>query len=268
MLRRLVLVTFFVSSFVWAASAHAAGPGAVVAVGGGGTTDAIVKKVIALAGGADAVVAVLPQASAEPDAGDESVQIWREAGAKRTRKVSFDDRAAARAALEEATLIWIPGGDQTRFMQAISGTGLDEVIRARHAAGTVVGGTSAGAAVLSNVMITGDADLQSLASGSTVTVEGLGIWPDVIVDQHFLRRQRQNRLASLVLDKPALVGVGIDEATAAILQGSTITVMGKSAVVILDARGADVAKSAPGQPVAARNVKLTILRDGMALSLR
>jgi cyanophycinase len=269
MLRRTFLVAIVVSAFLCAAApARAAGPGAVVAIGGGGTTDAIVKKVIELAGGANAVVAVLPQASQEPDAGDESVQMWRDAGAKSAAKVSFENRAAAKAALEAATLIWIPGGDQTRFMKAIVGTGLDDVIRARQAAGAVVGGTSAGAAVLSKVMITGDADLQSLASGSTVTAEGLGVWPEVIVDQHFVRRQRQNRLASLVIDMPSLVGVGIDEATAAILQGRTVTVMGKSAVVILDARSADVTASAKGQPVAARNVKLTILRDGMSVSLQ
>jgi cyanophycinase len=243
------------------------GPGAVVAVGGGGTTDAIVKRTLELAGGSKAVVAVLPQSSEESN-GDESVQMWREAGAREARAIDFGDVAKAKAALEVSTLIWMPGGDQTRFMKVIAGTGLADVIRARHRAGAVVGGTSAGAAVLSTVMITGDADLESLSSGRTVTTDGLGIWPDVIVDQHFLRRQRHNRLISLVLDRPRLVGVGIDEATAAILQGSTIHCLGRSAVMIVDARAADVAAATSGQPVAARNVKLTILRDGMSMSLR
>jgi cyanophycinase len=243
------------------------GPGPVIAVGGGGTTDAIVRRTLELAGGDKAVVVVLPQASAEND-GTESAQMWRDAGAREARVVDFGDANRARASLEAATLIWIPGGDQNRFMTAIAGTGLSDVIRERHRAGVAVGGTSAGAAVLSKVMITGDADLESLRSGKTVTADGLGIWPDVIVDQHFLRRQRHNRLISLVLDRPTLVGVGIDEGTAAILVGSTINVVGRSAVMIVDARSAEITKAAPGEPVAGRGVKVTILRNGMSVSLR
>src|SRR5688572_31569069 len=122
--------------------------GAIVAVGGGGTTDAIVSRTLELAGGKNAVVVVLPQSSAVATAGDSSVKMWLSAGAKAARKVDFAD-PGAKAAIEAATLIWMPGGDQNRFMKAIAGTGLDDVIRARHKAGVVVGGTSAGAAVLS-----------------------------------------------------------------------------------------------------------------------
>lgn len=142
--------------------------------------------------------------------------MWTAAGAGSAREVSFDDRKAARAILREATLIWMPGGSQTRFMEKIEGTGLAEFIIERHRAGAVVGGTSAGAAVLSAEMITGEADLKSLKSGTTVLKKGLGLLRDVIVDQHFLQRQRGNRLISGVLDHPMLVGVGIDEATAVI----------------------------------------------------
>lgn len=88
----------------------------------------------------------------------------------------------------------MPGGSQTRFMEKIEGTGLAEFIIERHRAGAVVGGTSAGAAVLSAEMITGEADLKSLKSGTTVLKKGLGLLRDVIVDQHFLQRQRGNRL--------------------------------------------------------------------------
>jgi cyanophycinase len=267
-MRNTMFAALLLLACILPAPARAAGPGAVVAVGGGGTTDAMVKRVMELAGGANAIVAVLPQASAEPDAGDESVQIWRDAGAKRVAKVSFDNRAAARSTLDAASLIWIPGGDQMRFMKAILGTGLDDVIRTRHLAGAVVGGTSAGAAVLSKVMITGDADLQSLTSGRTITSPGLGLLPDLIIDQHFLRRQRHNRLFSLVLDRPSLVGVGIDEGTAAIVEGSSIAVLGRSAVMIVDARHADVASATTGQPVAGGPISVTILRDGMSASLR
>jgi cyanophycinase len=201
---------------------HAQSPGPLIAVGGGATTDEITERALRLAGGTRAIVAVLPQSSGVADAGDGSVQMWLKAGAKESFKVKFDDRDVARRALERATLIWMPGGSQSRFMEAIAGTGLDDVIRARHLAGIAVGGTSAGAAILSKTMITGDSDLQSVSAGKTTTRDGLGLWPRVIVDQHFLRRQRVSRLISAVLDRPSLVGVGIDEGTAVIVQGSLV----------------------------------------------
>jgi cyanophycinase len=242
-------------------------PGAIVAVGGGGTTDAIVRRTLELAGGKEAVVVVLPQSSAAEGAGDSSVKMWLDAGAKSARKLAFDE-PGARAALEAATLIWMPGGDQNRFMKAIDGTGLDAVIRARNRAGAVVGGTSAGAAVLSRLMMTGDADLKSLAPGKTVLAKGLGLLPDVIVDQHFLQRQRNNRLLSAVLDNPLTIGVGIDEATAAIFRNGGIEVVGRSAVVVFDPRSAKVEKPGDGSAVAATGIGTAVLREGMRLALR
>jgi cyanophycinase len=236
-------------------------------VGGGGTTPAIVARTLELAGGKGAIVVVLPQSSAVADAGDSSVKMWLEAGAKSARKLDFKD-PDARATLDTATLIWMPGGDQNRFMKTIEGTGLDDVIRSRHRAGAVVGGTSAGAAVLSASMITGDADLQSLTSGKTVLAEGLGIWPAAIVDQHFLRRQRTNRLLTAVLDHPTLLGVGIDEGTAAILRDGRIEVVGRSAVVVFDARAAKVEKVGPGEVVAGTGIRTAVLREGMVYEIR
>ncbi|MEO5898357.1 MAG: Type 1 glutamine amidotransferase-like domain-containing protein [Vicinamibacterales bacterium] len=148
----------------WTAAFAQAAKGTLVIVRGGGTTQAIVSRTLALAGGKDAVVAVLPQSSAVADAGDSSVKMWLDAGAKSARKVRFEE-PDAKQSLESATLIWMPGGDQNRLMAAIEGTGLDEVIRAQYRNGTVVGGTSAGAAVLAEFMMTGDADLKSLAAG-------------------------------------------------------------------------------------------------------
>lgn len=264
MLRFLRLVVILLSL---GTAVHAQSPGAIVAVGGGGTTDRIVARTLELAGGSKAVVVVLPQSSALADAGDSSVKMWREAGAKSAKKVDFRD-PAARTDLEAATLIWMPGGDQNRFMKAIEGTGLDDVIRARNRAGVVVGGTSAGAAVLSARMITGDADLQSLGSGKTILAKGLGLWSGALVDQHFLKRQRTNRLLSAVLENPGLIGVGIDEATAAIFHGDRIEVIGRSAVIIFDAREARVEATPPGGIVAGKNIRTAILREGMTYEIR
>jgi cyanophycinase len=242
--------------------------GTLVIVGGGNTGPEIVSRALDLAGGKNAIVAVLPQSSAEPDAGDESVTMWREAGARDARKVSFADRSAAASALERATLIWMPGGDQNRFMKEIDGTGLADVIRKRYRAGAVVGGTSAGAAVISDAMITGDADLRSLTSQKTVIAKGLGLWPEVIVDQHFLKRQRGNRLLSAVIDHPALVGVGIDEATAVIVRGASFEVVGQNSVVVIDARRATIEPAGAGGQVAARDLRVSVLHAGMSYSLR
>jgi cyanophycinase len=242
--------------------------GTLIVVGGGNTGPDIVSRALAIAGGRKAIVAVLPQASALPDAGDGSVDMWREAGAKEAIKVSFADRDQAAAALRRATLIWMPGGDQNRFMKAIAGTGLDDLIRERFHAGVAVGGTSAGAAVLVAEMFTGDADLKSLTAGATVTAKGLGLWPEVLVDQHFLKRQRDNRLLSAVLDHPDKVGVGIDESTAVVVTGSSFEVIGKSSVVVIDARQAQVEKAAAGQLVSGRGLTVAVLRAGQRYELR
>lgn len=242
--------------------------GPVVVVGGGTTVPEIVSRTLELAGGRGAaVVAVLPQSSAEPDAGVASVRMWLDAGAREAVNVSFADPAAAKIALGRATLIWMPGGDQNRFMKAIEGTGLDAVIRARHAAGAVVGGTSAGAAVLAAEMFTGDADLKALTAGATVTARGLGLLPDLLIDQHFLKRQRDNRLLSAVFDHPNLVGVGIDESTAVIVHDNAFDVVGRSSVVVIDARHASIGAAAKGEAISGTGVNVAVLRAGQSFSL-
>jgi cyanophycinase len=249
-------------------SLAAAQPGALVVVGGGGTGPDIVARALELSGGKNAIVAVLPQSSAEADAGEDSVKMWREAGAREAAKVTFDDKVAAAAALRRATLIWMPGGDQNRFMKAIEGTGLAEIIRDRHRGGATVGGTSAGADVLAEPMFTGDAALISLTACATVIAQGLGVWSEVLIDQHFLKRQRDNRLISAVMDRPALVGIGIDEGTAVIVKGAAFEVLGRSSVVVIDARGAQIDKSAPGGLLSGRGMKVSVLRAGQAYSLK
>lgn len=262
-MRRLLssFVLVLVPAFAFAAN------GSLVVVGGGGTGPEILSRALELAGGKSAIVAVLPQSSAEPDAGDDSVKMWLEAGAKESAKLDFADKDAA-AKLRRATLIWMPGGDQNRFMKAIEGTGLDEVIRERHRAGVTVGGTSAGAAILAEAMFTGDADLKSITAGATVIAKGLGVWPEVLVDQHFLKRQRDNRLISAVLDHPALVGVGIDEGTAVVVKDSVFEVIGKSSVVVIDGRAAQVERPGKGKLASGVGLKLSVLHAGQSYSLK
>jgi cyanophycinase len=152
-------------------------------------------------------------------------------------------------------------------MKEIAGTGLDELIRTRHQAGVIVGGTSAGAAILSKVMITGEADLKNITVAKTITADGLGLATAVIFDQHFLQRQRGNRLISAVLDHRSLVGIGIDESTAVIMRGSEIEVVGKSAVVVIDPRHATIPAAAPGAVDSGTDLALHVLRAGMSMNL-
>jgi cyanophycinase len=165
-------------------------------------------------------------------------------------------------AIESANLIWMPGGDQNRLMKALP-AGVIDTIRKRFREGAVVGGTSAGAAVLSQVMITGEADLRAIRRGATQTADGLALWPRAIVDQHFVRRQRFNRLLSAVLDRPELVGVGVDESTAAVWRGSKLEVIGAAQVLIIDARKATIPAGKTGELGAATGVQLHVLTNGM-----
>ena len=242
--------------------------GHLVVIGGGTIPDDVRARVLELSGGRQSNVVVLPQASELPETGPEAVDVWKKAGAARATSLDVTTPATAIAAIKEATLVWFPGGDQTRLMKALANTGIPEAIRARYEQGATVAGTSAGAAVMSNVMITGDGmDLQAITAKKTDTAVGLGLWPQVIVDQHFLKRQRHNRLLSAVLDHPDLVGVGIDESTAAVVTGTAFEAIGKSSIVVIDARKAKVAPATPGEPIAGQNLTVHVLKAGMRVDL-
>jgi len=244
------------------------GPSPLVIAGGGPTVPEVTARALALAGGtATARVLIVPQASEAKDAGAASIAFWREAGARHVTSLDTSDHAAALVAIRAASLIWMSGGDQTRLLRALEGAGLVEAIRERHRAGAVVGGTSAGAAALPAVMLTGDADLESLTAGRTVTATGLGLVPEAIVDQHLLARRRLPRLLAAVLDHPHLVGVGVDEATAAIVIGRRLEVVGRGQVVVVDARGATVTAAQRGAPLVAKDVRIHLLTSGMELDL-
>jgi len=241
--------------------------GHLVISGGGGMPDRIFARAIQLAGGPDAPVVVFPQASEEADTGDVVSDQWRKAGSKTVSPISLTDLAAATRAVEAASLIWFTGGDQVKLLKALEGTGIPEVIARRYREGAVVGGKSAGAAVMSSITLTGDADLQSVTAGATKTMPGLGLWLGVIVDQHFLKRQRHSRLLSLVLEHPSLVGVGIDEDTAVVVTGPHVEVIGDSSVVVIDARRAAVEPRAAGALSAARRIVTHVLTEGMGMEI-
>lgn len=243
------------------ASAPDSTPGAVVAIGGGGIPDSVRARILELAGGPTSPIVVIPFASERPEAGEEGVAAWREAGASRV-EVLERETARAREQLASARLIWLGGGDQNRLMTTLRELRLLENVRARHRAGAVLAGTSAGAAAMSRLMMTGEANLEAVHAGATELAEGLGVWPGAIVDQHFLARRRMNRLISAVLDHPGEVGIGIDERTGAIWSGREIEVVGEGQVMVIDARAAHCEEAEAGHPHAASDLRLHLLRAG------
>lgn len=230
-------------------------------VGGGPAPRGVTQRFVDLAGGTGkARIAVFPMASAVVSTGPDKVAELRSFGADAfvidVRRSDADADTTVRK-LEGASGIWFSGGDQNRLSSALGGSALVRQIRSRYVAGAVIGGTSAGAAVMSEIMITGDerrpggsrpSSDSSLAyvtieRDNIVTAPGFGFLRGVIVDQHFVRRRRQNRLVSLVLENPAILGLGVDESTALDVRPDGLwEVLGASVAVIFDARGSETTR--------------------------
>ncbi|HEX7615725.1 MAG TPA: cyanophycinase, partial [Thermoanaerobaculia bacterium] len=209
--------------------------GHLLIVGGGPIPPEISRRFVELAGGpGKARIVVFPMASGDADAGIEMTGDLEKLGARAERIVLDHAQADTEEAvkrLDGVTGIWFGGGDQVKLTAALAGTRVEAAMHKLLAAGGVLGGTSAGAAVMTTPMLTGEEKhvgglrppsnpKDSLAAYMTVarddveTVRGFGFLPGAVVDQHFIRRRRSNRLLSVVLEHPELVGVGIDESTA------------------------------------------------------
>jgi cyanophycinase len=258
-----------------AAGPALAGParGQLLIIGGGDRPASVMKLFACLAGGAQGKVLVFPQASERPEAGREIEEELRALGIGRVVVVAVDHAGAdtdeALHLADDATGVYFGGGDQAKLMAVLLGTRLARRLHDLYGAGGVIAGTSAGAAVMSRVMITGDEkrplskdeNWQTIQADNVVTAEGLGFLDDVIVDQHFVRRRRHSRLISLVLEKPDLLGVAIDESTAVwVKPDRTFEVVGEGPVLVLDAKGATVARDATGYGLRAAGLRLDVLR--------
>jgi cyanophycinase len=242
--------------------------GKLMVVGGGGITPAMTARMLELGGGKDANILILPQASELPNRGQGSREMWAALGATHVTCLDPLVEAEGEKAIAAASLIWFPGGDQSNLMKALNDARLVDDIQRRYRQGALVAGSSAGAAVMSKLMLTGEADLESVRAKATELVPGLDLWNGVIVDQHFVRRQRWARLCSAVLDHPEYVGVGIDERTAVEVDAGLWRVWGDGSVVVMDARRAQCAPAAEGTRQSARGMTFALLRDGDTYSLR
>jgi cyanophycinase len=142
------------------------------------------------------------------------------------------------AVLDDAAGIFFSGGDQLRITSQIGDTGIEAKVRALYARGGVVAGTSAGASVMSETMLVKGSSKETHRIGDLHMSPGMGLVPDVIIDQHFAERGRFGRLLGAVAHNPRVLGLGIDEDTAAVVEGDSFRVIGSGAVYVVD--GADV----------------------------
>lgn len=261
--------------------------GHLLIVGGGPLPPAVLSRFLELAGGAGrARIVVFPMASSDPEAGVELTADFRKMGAAAERIVldhAKADTAEAASRLDGVTGIWFGGGDQVLLTKALSGTRTEAAIHARYRDGAVVGGTSAGAAVMSTPMLTGDEKrpggdrppakdsrdaYMTIARDNVVTEPGFALIRGAIVDQHFIRRRRNNRLVSVVLEHPDLVGVGIDESTALEVDpAGGWRVLGLSVAVVYDARRAAITPPG-GKVLGAAEIRMSVLPDGSRYDLR
>jgi cyanophycinase len=208
--------------------------GALVICGGGGLPESVGREFLTLAGGPKARIVVIPTASAYAD-GPASVRAeflepWSKRGVAsvvllHTRSRARADEPEFARPLEDATGVWFGGGDQSRVTEVYLGTAVERALRGVLERGGVIGGTSAGAAIMSRVMITG-------GQGQATVGTGFGFLPGAVVDQHALRRNRINRLLGVLAEHPDLTGVAVDEATALVVRKGRWRVVGDAYVVV------------------------------------
>ena len=231
----------------------------------------MLREFVRLAGGAKARLLVATVATELPsEVGGDYVTAFRRLGCKDVTPLDVPDRAraadpATAARLDAATGVFFTGGNQLRITHLLGGTPVDAALHRRRDEGLVVGGTSAGAAVMSGTMIVGGANEASPRAGAVEVGPGMDLLRGVLVDQHFTRRGRTGRLIAALAKYPHLLGVGIDEDTALVVEGGEFRVVGSGAVTVLDlatALGSNALDLAAGRHVGICDVRLHVLPEG------
>lgn len=210
--------------------------GTLVICGGGILPEALRGKVIELAGGEHSRIVVISTASQTADTPEIETYVawWRqqklaELTILHTRSREVANSEAFTEPLKRATGVWFMGGNQAWLIDAYSGTRTETEMHKLLERDGVIGGTSAGAAVMSKTMI-------RRGSPTAEVGRGFGFLDGAVVDQHFVRRMRQDRLLKVIEQQPELVGLGIDEGTALLVQGRRLSVLGESEVRVLFSR--------------------------------
>lgn len=251
--------------------AHRSGP--CLAIGGAEdklNDRSILSTFLQLAGGDDARIAIVPTASSMDDGGLRYRHIFTEMGCRSAEVLPIKSREDANGRislepLEDATGIFLTGGNQMRLSAMMGGSDAEALIRERHLKGAIVAGTSAGASILSAHMVAMGASGPSPRMRMAQMVAGFGLVPDMIIDQHFRQRDRIGRLLALVAANPSLLGVGIDEDTAILIdQIGTLEVIGRQSITIVDGRRmvSDIAEIKAQAGISVSNALLHVLTAG------
>ena len=236
----------------------------------------VLARFVEVSGGAKADIVVIPTASRLHETGPRYEKLFTELGAARVSVMDFDTRRDCQEAgrlqrLEQATGIFFTGGNQLRLTTLLGGTPIATMIRRRNAAGATVGGTSAGASILSEHMIAFGDEGSSVISGSVRLAPGLGLTNRFVIDQHFRQRDRLGRLITALAYNPFAIGIGLDEDTAVFIgPDETLEVEGSGGVTIVDAMDATFSSMdsvSEGQPVCLLGLKVHILVPGATFNL-
>jgi cyanophycinase len=236
----------------------------------------ILERFVRVSGGDKADIVVIPTASRMHETGPRYEQVFHDIGAAHVAVMDFDTRRDCQepgrlARIEQASGIFFTGGNQLRLTTLLGGTPVAKLIRLRNAHGVTVGGTSAGASILSEHMIAAGDEGSSVVAGSVRLAPGLGLTNRFIIDQHFRQRDRFGRLLTALAYNPFAVGIGLDEDTAAfIAPDETLEVEGSGGVAVVD--GAEVSYSSidaveEGQPVCMLGLRLHVLVAGATYNL-
>lgn len=237
----LVLLLFIITAF-----SQNQTDGNLFIIGGGKRPPSLVKELLITSGveKTDYIV-ILPMSSSEPDTSFfYARKQFADMGYTNVVNFNFTKKHIPETwtdSLKKSKLIYISGGDQNKFMDIVLETGIHSAIREAYKNGATIAGTSAGAAVMSKKMITGNefkhpeytGDFKTIEAKNIEIAEGLGLLENAIVDQHFVKRMRMNRLIATALENPGYPCIGIDESTAIIVQGDSVKVVGESQVVVL-----------------------------------
>lgn len=248
--------------------------GKLFIIGGGSRPDFLVDRMIKEAGlKSGETVAIFPHASEEQDS---SFYYAKQQFEKRNLKAldcafKKDEKLSPSKldSLKTAKLIYIGGGDQVRFMEIInSNPEVKNLLKSAYRTGKMIAGTSAGAAVMSEVMITGNQlkykdyenTFDNIEIKNVETKQGLGFIKTAVIDQHFVVRSRYNRLLSLIIENPTYKGIGIDEGTAILVKNGSAEVVGRAQVIVF--KNPKQSKKLNGDKLGAKGITLDIYLNG------
>ncbi len=238
---------------------------------------AILRRFVELCGGGRATIAVIPTASQLEDTGPRYVAIFEDLGADEAVSLPFQERSdGARGdwleVLERADGVFMTGGNQLRLATTLGGTAVADLLRRRSASGLHVAGTSAGAAFMSEHMIAYGQEGATPRSDMVTLAPGLGLTQLAIVDQHFRQRDRLGRLLTALAYNPRPIGIGLDEDTAAFLDGEDrLEVVGTGAITVIDPSEVEYSSmdsARPHDPVCMTGVRLHMLIHGACYDIR